>query len=61
MDGNPNNIGPKFNNRPYVVYFFVVFIMIGSVLCINLYIANLQSSFLAYQNKNKYDLSKDQL
>lgn len=41
MDGNTEDIGPIFNSKPYVVYFIVLFIMIGSVLCTNLYIANL--------------------
>jgi hypothetical protein len=45
IDGNTDQIGPTLNNNQYVIGFFFIFILIGSVLCINLFVAILSMNF----------------
>lgn len=49
--------GPIKNNQQYTVaIFFVVFILIGSIICINLFIAIISLNFSDAQEKNKNSL-----
>jgi hypothetical protein len=44
-DANNAEIGPTYNNNFYAQYLFMVFIMIGSIFCINLFVAMISLKF----------------
>ena len=45
IDGNIESTGPIKNNNPYVFYLIVIFIMVGSVFCVNLFVAIVSMNF----------------
>ena len=62
VDGGKDTSGPIFNNNISTVpLLFVIFIAIGSFLCVNLFIAIVNMNFnqAMVKNKNKF-LNKDQ-
>ena len=47
---------PIKNNNMFVVVYFIVFILVGSIICINLFIAIISMNFNEAQEKSKNDL-----
>lgn len=45
IDGGSDHTGPVFENMPWVRYIFIVFIFIGSIFSINLYVAIISMKF----------------
>jgi len=45
IDGGKEDTGPIFNNNTYVSYLFIVFIMVGSIFCVNLFVAIVGMNF----------------
>ena len=45
IDGGSEETGPIFENQPWVRYIFIVFIFIGSIFSINLYVAIISMKF----------------
>lgn len=61
IDGAPAETGPIADNNPFVRYLFVAYIMIGSIFCINLFVAIVSMNFNISQEKNKsLHLNSDQ-
>ena len=56
IDGATPEEGPIKDNNYFVFYLFVIFIMVGSVFCVNLFVAIVSMNFHIAQerNKNKY-------
>ena len=44
-DADVADIGPSYNNNFYVQYLFMAFIMIGSIFCVNLFVAMISLKF----------------
>jgi hypothetical protein len=53
IDGGKEDTGPVYNNYAYVSYLFIVFIMVGSIFCVNLFVAIVGMNFHLAQEKNK--------
>jgi hypothetical protein len=53
IDGGKEDTGPVLNNYTYVSYLFIVFIMVGSIFCVNLFVAIVGMNFHLAQEKNK--------
>ena len=53
IDGGKEETGPILNNYGYVSYLFIVFIMVGSIFCVNLFVAIVGMNFHIAQEKNK--------
>ena len=45
VDGASENTGPILNNNPIVYLYFVLFIMFGSVISVNLFVAIISMNF----------------
>lgn len=45
IDSASSDTGPIKDNNPYVFYIFVLFIMIGSIFCVNLFVAIVSMNF----------------
>lgn len=61
IDAAESDTGPIKDNNPYVFYLFVFFIMIGSIFCVNLFVAIVSMNFHIAQEKNKNkNLNKEQ-
>lgn len=45
VDGNDKERGPTPDNHNYVKYLFVIFIFIGSIFCVNLFVAMISLKF----------------
>ncbi len=61
IDIGPAWDGPIKDSAPLVTYLFVVFIIIGSFFCVNLFVAIVSMNFNKAQEKNKnLYLNKDQ-
>jgi hypothetical protein len=45
VDGAPEDTGPILNNNPFVKYLFIVFILIGSFFCVNLFVSIISMNF----------------
>lgn len=52
IDGGEPHEGPIFDNHNYVKGLFVVFIFIGSIFCVNLFVAMISLKFDNAQQKN---------
>ena len=44
-DAAYSDSGPILNNNPFVKYLYMIFIMIGSFFCVNLFIAIVSMNF----------------
>jgi hypothetical protein len=61
VDGGPPETGPVKDNNQWAVVLFVVFIVIGSFFCVNLFVAMISMNFHLSQEKIKSKiLSKEQ-
>ena len=61
IDGAKADTGPIYNNNTYVMYMFIAFIMVGSIFCVNLFVAIVSMNFHIAQEKNKNKfLNKEQ-
>lgn len=45
IDGAGPDTGPIYNNNTYVTYLFMSFIMVGSIFCVNLFVAIVSMNF----------------
>ena len=45
MDGNNSDVGPIKDNLRYVRYLVILFILVGSIFCINLFVAMISMKF----------------
>ncbi|MFO0131248.1 MAG: ion transporter [bacterium] len=52
MDANDSIYGPTTDNNLYVTALFVIFIMIGSIVCVNLFVAMISLKFQESYSKN---------
>ena len=61
IDSGPPTTGPILDNKPVVYLFFFFFILIGSVICVNLFVAIISMNFKMAQTKgNEERLSDEQ-
>ena len=61
IDGASATTGPIYNNNYYVIYMFMSFIMVGSIFCVNLFVAIVSMNFHIAQEKQKNKfLNKEQ-
>ena len=45
IDGAPEDTGPIFENQAWVRVLFILFILIGSIFCVNLFVAIISMKF----------------
>ena len=61
IDGASETTGPILDNNTYVIYMFMSFIMVGSIFCVNLFVAIVSMNFHIAQEKQKNKfLNKEQ-